>query len=85
MNAIHGTMIKPQDLKKEGNNYTFFKQLEGKKQPLKRPLNESIFTAFESLLITPEDEIIGVNGDKQEDLGKIKDAYAEAQQLFVAG
>ena len=85
MKEINGIILKPQDLKKEGNNYTFFRQLAQKNQPLSRNLDETFFQEFDSLLITPEDSLLGVKNDNQVELGIIKGAYMDAQQLFVSG
>jgi len=86
METLNGISIKRQDLKKEGSNYVFFKQLEDlrkkNKQEVKTELNDRLFDRYDSLLINSEDELLGLKEEQTTKVGKIKGAFSAAQTLF---
>ena len=86
METLNGVEIKRQDLKSEGGKYLFFKQLEDiamkEGQEIKTPLNDQLFSQYDSLVITQDDEIVGRKGEDNKTINKIKGAFAAAQTLF---
>jgi len=89
MDAINGIKILKQDLKKEGEEYLYFKQLASQKNDTndstKQKISSQVMEKYESLLITAKDEIYGVNGEDQNLLDTIPQAYTLAQSMFISG
>ena len=85
MKTLNGINIKRQDLKKEGSNYVFFKQLEDlrkENKDAKAALTDKLFDRYDSLLINPEDELLGLKDGQTTKVDKIKGAFSAAQTLF---
>lgn len=84
MENLNGIKLQRQDLRIEKGQYIFFKQLENKTDK-KNLLNDSIFEKYDSLLISPEDELFGLTKENEKNfIIYIPDSYMEAQQLFIS-
>ncbi|HEX8547039.1 MAG TPA: hypothetical protein VF691_08775 [Cytophagaceae bacterium] len=88
MEAINGVKILKQDLKKDGEDYLYFKQLAAQKNDNPNTVGQKVSTQtmekYEYLLVTAKDEIFGVNGDEQNLLDTIPQAYNLAQSMFIS-
>ncbi|MBC7390211.1 MAG: hypothetical protein H7329_13425 [Opitutaceae bacterium] len=86
MEAINGIAIKRADLVEQSGKYIFFSQLEDlvKKNGhiLKFQLSDHLFTKYDSLVITKEEEIVGMMGEEQIILDKVPGAFKMTQALF---
>jgi len=86
MEAINGIAIKRADLVEQSGKYLFFSQLEAlvKKngQTLKFQLSDQLFTQYDSLVVTKDEEIVGMKGEEQITLDKVAGAFKMTQALF---
>ena len=90
MEPNKGIEVKLQDLKKEENGkLTLFIQLEDlvtkNHQRSKVSLNNSLFDKYDSLVITPEDNIQGVKNRKSINIERVTGAFKAVQQMFAGG
>ena len=90
MEPNKGIEVKLQDLKKEENGkLTLFIQLEDlvtkNHQRSKVSLNNALFEKYDSLVITPEDNIQGVKNRKSINIEKVAGAYKAVSQMFAGG
>ena len=91
MENLHGIVLKSEDMKKEGSEILYFKQLH---ESLKSQnggnaqaavLNESLFEKYDYLLVTAENELLGVKNEVSEVIFKDKNVYKLAQGMFTSG
>ncbi len=90
MEPNKGIEIKLQDLKKEENGkLTLFIHLEDlvakNHQRSKVSLNYTLFDKYDSLVITPEDNIQGVKNKKTINIERVSGAFKAVQQMFAGG
>lgn len=89
MEAENGVRIKRQDLKQENGQFTLFKQLDQlrKENNVKSDvvLNDSLFSKYDSLLVTSENELKGEKGEEAETLMTIPGSFSAVQSAFVSG
>ena len=86
MEAINGIEIKRQDLVEQDGKYILFAQIEDivKKngQALKVKLTDQLFNQYDSLIITKEDEIVGMKDEQHQTLDRVLGVFKAAQALF---
>ena len=86
MEAINGIEIKRQDLVEQSGKYILFSQIEQlvKKngQTLKFQLNDELFSQYDSLVVTKDDEIVGIQNEQQTTLDTVVGSFKTAQALF---
>ena len=91
MDNLNGIKLQSHDMKREGNEILYFKQLQqsagknGNTANGLTKLNEGLFSKFDYLLVTPENELLGIKAENSELIYKSEDAYKLAQGMFVSG
>lgn len=87
--SLNGIKLQSHDMKREGNEILYFKQLkkssEGNSQNKSEILTEQLFSKFDYLLVTPDNELLGIKNEKSELLYQTNDAYKLAQGMFISG
>ena len=91
MENLNGIKLQLHDMKKDGDEILYFKQLEksgadNKDSPSQgATLTEGLFQKYEYLLVNSDNELLGIKGENSELIFKTKDAYKLAQGLFISG